>query len=705
MHIDMDCFFASVGTRDNPQLATRPVAITHSQGLTENSTAEIASCNYAARSFGISNGMILRKAVQLCPNLVCLPYEFDKYDASSKDLYRILMSVADDIQVVSCDEAFIDVSSQVSSEADALELAQRIRRNVLEKTGCSASIGIGPNLLLTRLATKRAKPNGVFYLHHSEAIPHLNPLSLDSLPGVGSILSRKLSAQGIKTCHDLRNISLPALQKVCGPKTGSMLYNFCRGVDDRVLENKGRQSLGCEINWGIRFQTSAQVESFFRELCDYVGKKLAKSKLLGHQITIKAKKRLYKGEPPKLLGCGRCQDYSKSLALTKLTQDPKTLFKEAYTAFRSLGVPVVDIRGVGVHISKLVPNSAHQSHSIWGALGTAPVISPSKAKGPLDKYLSPTKSRNASDIFNDFRPSDSAQKVDSEVFNMLPPDIQAELRASSYIQFATPLSKLKRTIRNDMSIDQGRVVDLTDSQSHDKVERIEAPDGVDQDVFMELPSSIRKELLEARPTKRQQRDSPEQLASPTAPGPPLKRIKATPLPRKKTINWRPGRFDPSPSQIDQNVLQELPDFIREELLENIERQNNQKRKLLDLGLKIRGASFSSPAASSSSAPRPAPVALYTKASFRGHSDLPEVLIHIDSALKEEENTEHVLEDLRLFVLDLIQSYELDTAWCILRFLLKKFRGAGEESERFCQEIYNEVDDAVFCNFGYRLKRV
>ncbi|KAG0256333.1 deoxycytidyl transferase [Actinomortierella ambigua] len=190
MHIDFDCFFASVGTRDRPELAGKPVGVAHGSGGA-NSNSEIASCNYLARGFGVKNGMQLKRARSLCPDLVVVPYEFEKYESISLEFYRILLQYADDLQAVSVDEALVDISSRVlptwndyelgtntgaSSSSSSSpwpgttpdvrippeEFAQRLRDEIFAATGCQASVGIGPNILLAKLSTKRAKPHGQY---------------------------------------------------------------------------------------------------------------------------------------------------------------------------------------------------------------------------------------------------------------------------------------------------------------------------------------------------------------------------------------------------------------------------------------------------------------------------------------------------------------------------------------------------------------
>ncbi|KAM7543286.1 hypothetical protein Aperf_G00000009228 [Anoplocephala perfoliata] len=170
MHIDMDCFFVSVCLRSRPAFVGLPVAVTHSKGKkAESSMSEVASCSYEARKFGVKNGMLLGKARALCPDLKTVPYEFDAFYRAAEDLYRTVAKFCLQIEALSCDEMYVDVTDLLevrsTSEGDIhltnpFILGSALRRQVKEITQCSATCGFGTNRLLARLATKRAKPNG-----------------------------------------------------------------------------------------------------------------------------------------------------------------------------------------------------------------------------------------------------------------------------------------------------------------------------------------------------------------------------------------------------------------------------------------------------------------------------------------------------------------------------------------------------------------
>jgi DNA repair protein REV1 len=190
------------------------------------------------------------RALELCKDLICLPYDFPAYERASRDFYEILLSVgADATQAVSVDEALLDISS-LCSEMSPEEIAQSIRDRVREKTACDVSIGIGRNILLAKLALRKAKPAGQYLLRTEDAAEFIQDLDVRDLPGVGWKLSEKLEeVMGIKKVGEVRTKSLNELKEKFGPKTGEKLYEFARGIDHtEVGEIVERKSVSVEVN-------------------------------------------------------------------------------------------------------------------------------------------------------------------------------------------------------------------------------------------------------------------------------------------------------------------------------------------------------------------------------------------------------------------------------------------------------------------------
>ncbi|XP_050210154.1 DNA repair protein REV1 [Mercurialis annua] len=351
MHVDMDCFFVSVLIRNHPELQDKPVAVCHSDN--PKGTAEISSANYPARSYGVKAGIFVRDAKALCPHLIILPYNFQAYEEVADQFYDVLHKHCDKVQAVSCDEAFLDITD--SSGGDPELLASTIRKEIFEMTGCTAGAGIARNILLSRLATRAAKPNGQCYIPPERVDEFLHELPIKTLPGIGRVLEEKLKKKNVQTCGQLRLFSKDSLQKDFGMKTGEMLWNYSRGIDNRLVgviqESK---SIGAEVNWGVRFKNLQDCQHFLLNLCKEVSLRLQGCGVHGRTFTLKIKKRRNDaGEPIKYMGCGDCENLCHSMTVPIATDDVEVLQRITKQLFGFFNLDVTDIRGVGLQVSKL----------------------------------------------------------------------------------------------------------------------------------------------------------------------------------------------------------------------------------------------------------------------------------------------------------------------------------------------------------------
>lgn len=421
-HVDMDCFFVSVGIRHRPDLKGKPVAVTSNRGqgrvplrpgtnpqlekkyyenkhnniqqgeeeedlhrtpsqeipdvhtngveqdVTALSMAEIASCSYEARQAGVKNGMFFGKAKQLCPSLQSVPYDFDAYKQVALTMYETLASYTHDIEALSCDEVLIDATSVITElDISPHDLASAIRADIQEKTGCCASVGMGSNILLARLATRRAKPNGQYFLESLEVDDFIRDLTVTSLPGVGPAMGRKLAAIGVKSCGDLQQMSMSVLQKKFGPRTGQTLYRFCRGLDDRpVRYEKERKSVSAEMNYNIRFTRIDEAECFLTNLSMEVQKRLKEAGLRGRRVTLKVMIRKVGApvEPAKYGGHGICDSIARTVMLTNSTDSGLLIATAVIKLFHAMKLQVQDLRGVGIQVQLLEGNhSSSESHT------------------------------------------------------------------------------------------------------------------------------------------------------------------------------------------------------------------------------------------------------------------------------------------------------------------------------------------------------
>ncbi|XP_040940548.1 DNA repair protein REV1 isoform X6 [Gossypium hirsutum] len=336
IHIDMDCFFVSVVIRSHPELNGKPVAVCHSDN--PKGTAEISSANYPARDYGIKAGMFVRDAKSLCPQLVILPYNFEAYEEVADQFYNILHKHCNRVQAVSCDEAFLDVTDLEGKDPQLL--ASAIRKEISEATGCTASAGIAENMLMARLATRTAKPNGQCYIHPERVDEYLDQLPIKVLPGIGHVLAEKLKIKNVRTCGELRLISKDSLQKDFGIKTGEMLWNYSRGMDNRLVGMiQESKSVGAEVNWGVRFRDLQHAQHFLLDLCKEVSLRLQGCGVQGRTFTLKIKKRRKDaGEPAKFMGCGDCENLSHSTTVPLATDDIEVLQRISKQLFGSFHI-------------------------------------------------------------------------------------------------------------------------------------------------------------------------------------------------------------------------------------------------------------------------------------------------------------------------------------------------------------------------------
>lgn len=218
-----------------------------------------------------------------------MPYEFEKYAAVCKEVFTILYKYTALVQPMSCDEAYMDVTGMAYVEhriflgsymltmypttglGDPMTIAQAVRTDIHTTTGCTASAGIGPNMLLAKLATTRAKPNGMYCLTPDDVLPLFSTMPVKDLPGVGWSLHARLHTMGLRTVADVRQHTKASLQRALGDKTGAGLWAHAHGHDARLVAlPKPRKSVGAEVNWGIRFSSVQDGVAFVTELAGEV---------------------------------------------------------------------------------------------------------------------------------------------------------------------------------------------------------------------------------------------------------------------------------------------------------------------------------------------------------------------------------------------------------------------------------------------------
>lgn len=242
IHIDMDCFYAAVEAKYNPELKGKPLGI----GGPPNSRSVLCTASYEARKFGVRSAMPSSQAVRLCPQLILIPPHFDLYKKESRKVREILERFTNKIEPLSLDEAYLDVTDCEQFGGSATLIAQEIRRLIFTELQLTASAGVAPNKFLAKIASDWKKPNGQFVIRPQDVASFIQDLPVEKIFGVGKVTAQKMHDLGFHTCGDLQKYTVFELHHWFGSRAQE-LFDFARGEDQRpVVTEWERKSLTVE---------------------------------------------------------------------------------------------------------------------------------------------------------------------------------------------------------------------------------------------------------------------------------------------------------------------------------------------------------------------------------------------------------------------------------------------------------------------------
>jgi DNA polymerase-4 len=245
LHVDMDAFYASVEQRDRPELKGRPVAV----GGRPESRGVVAAASYEARKFGVRSAIPMARAVRLCPELAIVPPDFGKYRTVSQQVFTIYRAVTPLVEPLSLDEAYLDVTENVWSEPLGVNVAKRIKTQIREATGLTASAGVAPNKFLAKIASAWRKPDGLTVIAPERVESFLKELPVDALWGVGPVTAQRLRERGIDKLVDVRTADAAVLRAAVG-SWADWLVKLAHGEDDRLVEpNRPSKSSSSECTY------------------------------------------------------------------------------------------------------------------------------------------------------------------------------------------------------------------------------------------------------------------------------------------------------------------------------------------------------------------------------------------------------------------------------------------------------------------------
>jgi DNA polymerase-4 len=352
LHVDMDAFYASVATRDRPDLAGLPVVVGG------GSRGVVLSASYAAREHGVRSAMPMTRARRLCPHAVVVPPDPDTFATVSSAVMEVFRRVTPLVEVVSLDEAFLDVRGARRRLGDPEEIAEQVRSTVHDEQGITCSVGVAATVGTAKLASRRAKPDGVVVVRPDDLTSFLHPLDVGELWGVGEKTRAMLHRLGLVTVGDVAHTPMRTLQRAVGAGLGAQLHELAWGVDRReVTPRRGPdepdRSMGADETFGRDTDDPRVVRRELLRLAARVTRRMRSASVAGRTVTVRV----------------RFADFTtltRSRTLPEATDVTQEVYRAATGLYDALGLQRARIRLVGVRVEGLVPRGTVHRQLVLG---------------------------------------------------------------------------------------------------------------------------------------------------------------------------------------------------------------------------------------------------------------------------------------------------------------------------------------------------
>ncbi|WP_428263271.1 DNA polymerase IV [Haliangium sp.] len=285
LHVDLDAFFASVEQRDDPELRGKPV-------LVGGSTARgvVAAASYEARVYGVRSAMPMAEALRRCPQAVVVRHHMSRYAEASRGFFGILDDFSPEVESLSLDEAFLDVTGTERLLGDAVTIARSIKARVRDEIGLVASVGVAPSKFVAKIASDIDKPDGLRVVRPDDVLGFIHPLPVSRLWGVGAVTREKLAALGLRTIGDVARYPEAVLRRRLGDGPGAHLAALSRGVDARPVQARGAPvSIGHEETFEVDVNRREDLAAVLMGQADRVGARLRHAGLRAHTVQLKIK--------------------------------------------------------------------------------------------------------------------------------------------------------------------------------------------------------------------------------------------------------------------------------------------------------------------------------------------------------------------------------------------------------------------------------
>ena len=338
LHADVDAFFASVAQRDDPSLRGRPVAV---------GSWVVMAASYEARAYGVRGGMPASRARRLCPDLVTASSSWDAYREAGQAVFAVLRRSGAVVQPAGIEEAFLDVNGLEDPPA---EIAARVRREVREEVGLPLSVGVARTKVLAKIASREAKPDGLFVVEPERELEFLHALPVERIWGVGAATAAKLHQRGLRTVREAAALSEGELMRVLGKAAGRYVHAIAHNREPRpVQRRRGRRSMGAQRALGRRPRTRTDLEEALDGLAERIARRMEAKRRAGRTVVLRL----------------RFGDYTRATRSTTLAHPTGDATAIAAAARELLGaaMPLVERRGatlVGITVTNLDGESRNQ---------------------------------------------------------------------------------------------------------------------------------------------------------------------------------------------------------------------------------------------------------------------------------------------------------------------------------------------------------
>lgn len=336
LHVDMDAFFVSVELLKRPDLRGKPVLVGGTAGR-----GVVSAASYEARKYGVNSAMPMSLALQRCPNAVVLRGDYASYTEYSRRVMHIFEEVTPLVEKLSIDEAFLDVSGARRLHGSPAEIALRLRRRVHDETGLTCSVGVAATKFVAKVASSRAKPDGMLVVPADRTLEFLHPLPVSALWGVGKVTEESLTRLGLRTVGDVAAMPTDALERALGPALAAKLAHLSMGIDARdVVTGREEKSIGHEVTFGYDLTDLEQLRRELLRLSDDVAVRLRRAGVVGRTVVLK-------------LRYGDFRTVTRSRTLGEPTDVARRIYDEASAALGELAGDGARIRLIGVRAEQL----------------------------------------------------------------------------------------------------------------------------------------------------------------------------------------------------------------------------------------------------------------------------------------------------------------------------------------------------------------